>query len=143
MRLFAILITFLSLYGCTEKINDVLPTIDHPILGAWQFTATQINCNERYEFHPNGTRTYASAEEEGESIYEISPAPLPSGFYKIKDTITNNNGKHDCAGGSTPAGDEVVIFILFNSSKEQFIMCQSESLESCFGPFTRLTKNGS
>jgi hypothetical protein len=84
-----------------------------------------------------------SAEELGESAYEISPSPLQSGFYKIKDTVTKNNGKHDCAGGSTPTGDEVILFIIFHPSKNQLIMCQEESLENCFGPFTRLVESDS
>lgn len=141
----SILVPVALLVGCAgiTRVPGVPPPTGHPILGKWKFDLPQQNCFEIYDFLPNGTRLYASAEEAGESAYEISPEPGPSGFYSIKDTIIKNNGKLDCSGGTTPVGHEVTLFIRFHPSGQKLIMCQEESMQSCFGPFIRLEESDS
>lgn len=144
MRIYgAAIVVLLSACAGLATVSGVPPPAGHPILGRWKFDLPKLNCFEIYEFLPNGTRLYKSAEELGESAYDISPAPRSSGFYSIKDTITKNNGKPDCSGGTTPIGHEVTIFIRFHPSEPKLIMCQEESLRSCFGPFTRLENSDS
>lgn len=135
----------LLLSGCAglTAVSGIPPPPSHPILGKWRFDLPSRDCFEVYDFLPNGTRLYASAEENGESAYEISPSPRASGFYSIKDTITRNNGKLDCSGGTTPIGHEVTLFIRFHPSGQKLIMCQGESMGSCFGPFIRLPESDS
>lgn len=129
---------FLTACAGLTAVKGVAPPPDHPILGKWRFDLPGNGCLEVYDFLPNGTRRYVASEEAGESAYEVSATQLPSGFYSIKDTITKSNGKLDCSGGTAPIGHEVTIFIRFHPSGQKLIMCQEESLESCFGLFVRL-----
>lgn len=122
---------------------DVPPAPTHPILGSWKFVVPGETCVEVYTFQSNGTRLYTSAEELGESSYKVSTEPSTSGFYTLTDTITRNNGKPDCSGGTTPVGDKATRFIRFLRSREEFILCLEESVKACIGPFSRFRQDAS
>lgn len=110
---------------------------DHPIVGQWTFRAPDGTCAETYLFRSDGTSVVTSGEEVAETVFEISPAPLRTGFYKWADRIVRDNGKKDCAGQVTPVGTQAVNFIMFNPSRDLFVVCTGESLDACFGPFVR------
>lgn len=118
--------------------SRVVVTPDHPILGTWVFALPGQNCSETYRFFPNGTSRVTSGEEEAESEYEISAQPGVNGFYRLVDTVTKDNGKKDCMGQVTPAGDKATNYIRFHPSGNAFVMCQAESLDTCFGPLNRV-----
>ena len=54
------------------------------------------------------------------------------------DVIVRTNGEPDCLGHSSPKGDSVTAFIRFADSSKSFAFCESESPETCVGPFTRV-----
>ena len=120
------------------------PAANHPILGTWTVSVPGTTCSEVYTFRADGTRTYSSGEERGESAFEISAARSERGFYALTDTVTHNNGKPDCSGGTTPVGDKVTLFIMFHpKNTNEFIMCYTESLSDCVGPFKRVRDGAS
>lgn len=119
------------------------PRPDHPIVGTWTFTLPNSKCAETYRFRSDGTTFVTSGEEVAESEYSITPDPSPSGFYKWVDTVAKVNGKNDCSGASTPVGDKATNFVRFDGSGERLVICQTESLDKCFGPLRRVRGQGS
>lgn len=113
------------------------PAENHPILGSWVFHVPDSECVEVYFYRSNGTTLTTSAEEVSESEYTISDEPGPGGFYKYVDTVVKDNGKKDCSGSITKAGEKTTYFIRFFQENEVFVMCKDESLDACFGPFIR------
>jgi hypothetical protein len=116
---------------------------DHLILGTWTLRPANQTCTEVYFFKGDGTALITSAEEVAESAYEISLEPSEAGFYRYTDRITKDNGKKDCAGNVTAPGEGSINFIAFHESGEMFVMCRTESLEHCLGPFLRVHGEGS
>ena len=112
---------------------------DHPLVGEWQVTVPGTGCQEVYRIRKDGTSLVTSAEEVAESTLQISDRPGAKGFYKWVDKIVKDNGKQDCLGDVTPPGRESTNFILLHHSGQMFLMCAEESLNSCIGPFVRLT----
>ena len=131
-----------SKYMSSNVVSDasasVGPVHSHPIYGSWRIVLPDSQCSEVYTFRRDGIRTYTSAQETGESAYEVSSAPSSTGFYTLVDTITRSNGRSDCSGGSSPVGDRVTLYIRFNGALDQMIMCRKPSPDDCFGPFHRL-----
>lgn len=111
---------------------------EHPLLGVWQFTLPDGHCTETYLFKANGTSFVTSAEEVAETRYEVSAEPSDKGFYKLVDTVTQDNGKKDCSGSITAVGSHSTNFLWFDPSGELFVMCREESLDACFGPLVRV-----
>ena len=112
---------------------------DHPLIGTWRVEVPSLKCFEVYEIRQDGTTRVTSAKEIAESEFEISVTPGPKGFYKWIDKVVKNNGQPDCSGESVPTGDVAVNFIILRPAKDQFLMCQEENLNSCLGPFVRLS----
>lgn len=135
-----LLFVAIALSGCATSSlpSSVSPAPNHPILGSWKFVLPKGDCSEVYTFRPDGTRSYSSNEESGESTYEVAATPSAAGFYKLIDTITKNNGKLDCSGGTIAVGHQVRIYVRMHSTGSKFIMCRDESFENCFGPFVRV-----
>jgi hypothetical protein len=115
---------------------------DHPIVGTWRFTVPDSKCVETYNIWPNGTTLVTSNEEVAESNYEISLKPSAKGFYKWVDVTTKDNGKKDCAGQITQAGQTVTNYILLHPGGDIIVVCQDESLNACFGPLVRVPGQG-
>ena len=118
---------------------ELSPT--HPIIGSWRVEVPGTSCSETYTFKSDGTTSVRSAGEVTETKFVISPKPRASGYYKIKDTITKTNGKPDCTGSSSPAGDVVRVFVRFDNSGSSFSFCKTEEQAGCVGPFTKVIGN--
>lgn len=134
--IFAVALISLSSVGAAALANN-------PIVGTWQITVPGTNCIETYTFKSNGVRSYTSAEEAGESKYTISSAPDSSGYYKFTDTVTKSNGKLDCVRYTSPVGDSLAAFVRIEANGNAFFFCQTESQESCVGPFVRIRRRPS
>ena len=131
----AIILLFASLSGIAAGASSVPK---HSIVGTWTFTIPAINCTETYSFRADGTASATSAEEIAESTYTISAEPSAGGTYKLVTTIVKDNGKKDCSGGITERGQKTTNYIRFDPSGEELTVCQTESLEGCFGPVQRV-----
>jgi hypothetical protein len=117
--------------------------IDHPFIGTWRIDVPSLSCHEVYRVHADGTTFTTSAEEVSESIFTISNQPSDKGFYTWVDTISKDNGQKDCSGGIMQIGHEATNFIIFNRTVDQFLLCQTEDLNSCLGPFVRMKDENS
>ncbi len=115
------------------------PDASHPLLGIWRLTLPDGSCSETYRFRGDGTTLVTSAQEVSESEFTVPAKPSAKGFYKLEDRVVKDNGKEDCAGAVTKIGNKVIHFIQFNRAGSVFVMCASESLEMCIGPFRRVT----
>lgn len=109
----------------------------HPILGTWHFTLPNSQCTETYFYKPDGTALVTSGEEVGETTFEVSAEVSPKGFFKIVDKIVKDNGKKDCSGAVMTVGHEATNYVTIHPSGELMLMCESESLQACFGPLRR------
>jgi hypothetical protein len=109
----------------------------HPLVGEWRVEVAGTNCHELRRVKPNGTFQVWAGEETSENEFAISASPGKSGFYKLVDKIVKDNGKPDCMGGTTPVGHVATNFILFVPSRDQFMMCEEEDTNTCFGTFIR------
>lgn len=123
--------------------SDTPVALGHPILGTWKIAFPEGSCTEIYNFRQDGTRVFTSAEEVGESVYEISAIPSPKGFYKFTDTIVKDNGMKDCGGEVIQVGHKISIFIRIHPNGGMFLMCHDEEQQSCFGLLKRVRDNDS
>jgi hypothetical protein len=115
----------------------------HPIIGLWRVRVPGTGCFEEYRFQPNGKVHVTSGGEVADSRFEIAAEPSDAGYYHMVDTIEQDNGKPDCLGEVTPAGNEVKTFVRFDPSGNRFVICEAESLDRCIGPFERVLGQGS
>jgi hypothetical protein len=118
------------------------PPPHHPILGIWKLSLPEIGCSETYRFRGDGTSLVTSAEEISESEFKIPSEPSAKGFYKLEDRIVKDNGKKDCVGQITKVGTKATNFVRFHPSGALFLMCADESMDSCIGPFERVSGQG-
>ena len=114
------------------------PAANHPIIGVWRLTVGNGRCAETYRFRGDGTSLVTSAHEVSESEFAIPPVPSEKGFYKLEDRIVRDNGKQDCSGEVMTVGTRATNFVRFHPSGEIFLMCATESMEACIGPFERV-----
>jgi hypothetical protein len=114
------------------------PAAHHPIIGVWRLTLPEARCHETYRFRGDGTSLVTSAHEVSESEFAIPATPSEKGFYKLEDKIVKDNGKQDCSGEVMKVGTTVTNFLRFHPSGDLFLMCASESMEACIGPFERV-----
>jgi hypothetical protein len=114
------------------------PAANHPIIGVWTLLVGDGRCAETYRFRGDGTSLVTSAHEVSETEFLIPATPSEKGFYKLEDKIVKDNGKQDCAGDVMAVGTKVTNFVRFHPSGEIFLMCASESMEQCIGPFERV-----
>ena len=113
------------------------PAARHPILGYWTFPVPGRDCSETSYFGPDGKVRVTSGAEVTESEYEIAAEPSAAGFYEYRDTVRKANGRKDCTGEITPVGAASHWYVKFSRDGMSFVMCQSETLRSCFGPIRR------
>jgi hypothetical protein len=111
---------------------------DHPILGYWRLASLDGRCVETHQFGADGRSHATSGEEAAVSKFDISSEPLRSGYYRIVDTIVEDNGLPDCSGSVTPVGDTSTMYVLFSVSGDSFLLCEAERQDSCFARATRL-----
>ncbi len=110
---------------------------DHPLIGTWKIDLPEVKCFEIYHFRANGTRSFKSGTEIGESEFKMSVNPSHQGFYKWVDKITKENGKPDCMGSVTEVHDLATNYISLDRSRKSFLLCEKEALDTCVGPFVR------
>lgn len=120
-------LAILAVAACGPKQGK--PGAGHPIIGAWELAVTPT-CTETNTYRSDGTRSYAAAEEIGESAYTIS-APDSRGVYTMVDTIVKDNGKPDCKGHIVPVGDVATIYIRFSPSLRKMTTCYDRALTRC------------
>jgi hypothetical protein len=135
MRLLPGLVVLLAMHSATAAGP---PARHHPIIGVWRLTLPEVRCFETYRFRSDGTSLVTSAHEVSESEFAIPATPSEKGFYKLEDKIVKDNGKHDCSGEVMEVGKTAINFLRFHPSGDLFLMCASESMEACIGPFERV-----
>ena len=115
------------------------PAGTHPISGRWTWTLPGKACTETLDYRTGGKRLGSSGEEVLESAFKVTPLPGLLGFYRLVETVTQSNGKPDCAGDLHEAsGNSVTRFIQLSPKLDQMIVCREESLKACFGPLKRV-----
>jgi len=126
----------------TTSVASVGNASTHRLYGKWTWTYSKNNCTEVYDYRPDNTSVVTSGEEMGESRFTISDKPDLNGFYRMTDEVTKSNGRTGCDGspGGTPAGHTVTIYMLFHPTKEEMLICQEPSLNTCFGPLRRISQ---
>lgn len=136
MRLLAA--TMLSLALGAHCACAAPPPSHHPILGIWKLALPELGCSEVYRFRGDGTSLVTSADEVSQSDFDILSKPSDKGYYKLVDTITKDNGKKDCSGEVMKVGTRSTNYIRFHPSGILFLMCATESMDTCIGPFHRM-----
>ncbi|MDB5959719.1 MAG: hypothetical protein JWP59_1013 [Massilia sp.] len=116
----------------------VPPAANHPIVGAWRLSLDGGMCFEIYRFREDGTSLVTSAHEVSESDFVIGATPSARGFYKLEDHIVKDNGKPDCSGEVMKVGTRATNYVQFHPNGDMFLMCASEALDVCIGPFERI-----
>jgi hypothetical protein len=142
MRTLAGLLMFLLVAGQGACAAPPEPPPHHPLLGIWKLSLPEIGCLETYRFRGDGTSLVTSAEEISESEFKIPAQPSSKGFYKLEDRIVKDNGKKDCVGQITKVGTKATNFLRFHPSGALFLMCADETMDSCIGPFERVSSQG-
>lgn len=132
----------LSISLTTPLALSAPPSANHPILGIWKLTLPDSSCSETYRFRGDGTTLVTSAAEVSESEFSIPAEPSEKGFYRLVDTIVKDNGKEDCMGQVMKVGTSATNFIRFHPSGALFLMCATESMDTCIGPFHRVIGAG-
>lgn len=121
-----------------EVTRTPLPS-SHPLVGTWKVEVPGTQCFEIYNIRADGTLRVVSGEQKAESEFDLSLEPSPKGFYKWVDKITQDNQKPDCMGSVMTVGHVATNYILLHRSGQMFLMCQTEALSQCVGPFVRQT----
>ena len=140
MRLIVRLTLMLSIAALAPGLAPVRAApapAKHPLIGYWRLSLDG-QCAETYRFRDDGTSLVTSAREVSESAYAVGLKPSAKGFYKLEDKVVKDNGKPDCSGAVTRVGSKAVNFLQFHPSGDMFIMCASETLDQCIGPFERI-----
>jgi hypothetical protein len=131
-----LVLAFLS--GCAASSDAEITPRTGPLVGSWTYQVPGTECIETHTFHGDGSRVFVSNREQGESAYRLLPELTPEGFFVLVDTITSTNGQENCSGeAGAPVGDKALLYLRFNPSGDQVLMCRSTELGSCFGPFVR------
>ena len=128
----------LSLALICQGAGAAPPAANHPIIGIWKLTLPDGRCSETYRFrgrrHQPG---HQRARGVGERIRHPRRAQR-QGLLQARRQIVKDNGKQDCSGEVMKVGTQATNFVLFHPSGEMFLMCASESMEACIGPFERV-----
>ena len=111
---------------------------DHPFIGTWVINVPGTTCNETYRPRANGTMSVTSAGEATESLIEVDDKPDAKGFYKEVETLVKTNGKPDCQGHFGTIGNSNANYLIFNSSADQYLLCNEPDLQTCVGPARRV-----
>lgn len=138
-----VLLTALALFGGPAGAADLAspsPPVAHPITGKWTWMLPGTKCRETLQYRADGTRSGSSGEEVTEATFQITPKPSLLGFYRLNESLTQANGKRDCAGDLHEAGaDSPARFVQLSPKMDLLIVCQAESLKACYGPLRRST----
>lgn len=109
------------------------------IIGTWKWTLPGTECSETYDYRPDGTLQVVSGEEQSDNTYKATLAEGKAGFLKIEATIVKDHGGQDCTESKDDnTGGSHVVYILFDPTGNQHVMCQAQQLNSCVGPLERV-----
>ena len=120
-----------------QNVKRTALPADHPVIGTWKLDLPEVKCFEIYHLRADGTSSVTSGAETAETEFEITDNPSHRGFYKWVDKITKENGKPDCMGSVMEVGHVATAYVSFHRSGKMFLMCETEDLERCIGPFVR------
>lgn len=110
----------------------------HVLVGKWSWTMPNSGCVETHEYRADGTRYVVSGEERSDSRYSIT-GPTSKGFMKLTVTTVKDYGGVDCGDGSDDgSGRTWSVFFLVHRTGNAALFCYEESLNDCYGPFTRV-----
>ena len=133
----ALAVVALGSWALAQDVRCTTLPRGHPLIGTWGIELPGTGCHEAYTFHPNGTTSVTSGEERVETEFEMDAEPSAKGFYRWVDRVVKDNGKPDCTGQVTPIGTTATNYLLVEPTGRQFLMCTSEDLRACIGPFER------
>jgi hypothetical protein len=121
-----------------ESIHWRVSPADHPILGTWELSNPDGTCREQETFEADGRYTDVSGDQRSVSTFDIGAEPTVKGYYLLRDTIVETNGKRDCTGDVTLVGDVVMLYIHFSSDLQSYSLCRREDLDSCIATARRV-----
>lgn len=131
---------YLGEVAAQEVKRTPLPA-NHPLLGSWRIDVPGTQCHEIYTVKRDGTMSVTSGAQAAESEFEIDVEPSAKGFYKWVDKIVKDNGKPDCSGEIMQVGHVATNYIILHPTRPEFLMCEAERLDTCIGPFRRLSSD--
>ena len=137
LRIGALAVLALGSWALAQDVQRTTLPRGHPLIGVWGIDVPGTGCHEVYTFHPNGTTSVMSGEERGETEFEMAVEPSAKGFYRWVDRVVKDNGKPDCTGQMTQVGQTATNYLLVEPTGRQFLMCATEDLRTCVGPFER------
>jgi hypothetical protein len=115
--------------------------VKHPIVGAWEWKTDRTKCAETYTYRRDGTALVESADDRNEDVYEISPATEGNNRHLMKVTTVKDNGGKDCSGSDeNSTGDSATVYIEFDSSYNEMLVCLDATTYRCFGPLKRVAR---
>jgi hypothetical protein len=135
-----LILAFVSCGVLAQEVQQTPLPPGHPLLGTWRMDMPN-GCFEEYTLRADGTKSSISAEERNEAVFKISERPSPLGFYRWEDKIVKGNGKPDCGGDVMTVGHVAVNFVRMHPGGTKFLLCETETLKSCFAEF-RLKARG-
>jgi hypothetical protein len=114
-------------------------SIDHPLVGRWQWTHTASGCVETYEFRNDGTARVTSGEERLDERYDISPIAEGARRYRLTMTTVKDHGGKDCVGSTDDTtGKSSVGYIEFDPSGDSMLFCADATRTKCMGPLRKV-----
>lgn len=126
-----------SAYAQAQK--PVTRTIDHPIVGTWQWTRAANNCTEVYRFRSDGTATITSGAERSDDTFEISSTPEGRDRYRLAITTLKDYGRQDCVGSEVDStGKTATGYVGFTAARDSMILCADATSDRCIGPMRRV-----
>jgi len=113
------------------------------LLGTWTCTRPVNNCTETHTYRADGSRSSISGAERSDTRYEISNEPSPKGFWKLDVITVKDYGGRDCSDTEDDeTGLRWSVYLRFDQTGKRLIYCYEESLDKCYGPFTRVESGG-
>lgn len=137
-KAFLVVLLF-SVFGSLGAATGGAPAEAHSIVGKWQWTSDKMKCTETYEYRADGSLSVTSGDEVAEVTYDISSRPDSNGFFLLNGTPGTSNGEKDCT--DRPAGTEqpaFSVYVIFHASEPFHLVCESPTVERCFGPLRRV-----
>jgi hypothetical protein len=111
------------------------------LLGTWTWTRPDNNCTETHTYRADGSRSSISGKERSDTRYELSAQPSATGFWRLDVTTVKDYGGRDCADTEDDeTGLKWTVYLRFDQSGNRLIYCYEESLNNCYGPFTRAAR---
>ena len=138
-RIFIVIFSITSCVAWSASTDFVRTPIDsgHPYIGRWIGQMPELKCFEDHDIRADGTRSVIAGEERAESEFSISALPNSNGYYVLKDKVVKSNGKPDCSGSITKVGSFASVFIKMHSSRDKYLLCFEEKMESCVAEYNR------